>query len=95
MTDSEYKKQRKITRELLDKLPIKDFLIPDKEVNSIMDAIQDAYDDHEFSEEIDSLVEKELHGYIFNVMGEYEFMNYCRDKFQTQWNEETRYYLWS
>ena len=66
----------------LDKYPIESFLIPGMSVYDVMDAIENEYNKNYENDDF-------FQGLIFNWIGTWEFMDYCRDKFGTKWYEKT------
>ena len=75
----------KQTCELLDTIDILKYLKNGNYISDIMDAIEDDYDY--------PLNYEPFQGFLFNQMDEYEFANYCHDRYGTTWGEVTRSYI--
>ena len=89
-----YEEEYQIQCDLLDKLDLLPFLNYDSTIGEIMDSIQNAYDDHEFPDWVDEIVEAEpLKGYIQNLMCEDDFMDYLEHRYGTRFREHTTYYI--
>jgi hypothetical protein len=66
------------------------------EAHEIMAQVQDAYEDNEFDERLTKIFDSSpFDGFVLNYFGDYEFMEYCNDRFGSRWTEEVRYYLWN
>ena len=75
----------KKTCELLDTIDILKYLKNGTYIEDVMTAIEEDYDYPLNYEPFD--------GFIFNWMDEYEFANYCYDRYGTSWGEVTRTYV--
>ena len=82
----------KYNKELLDRLDLAPYIHAWEDPRDIMTAIEDAYADHEFPEEIDEVVEDDpLDGFIFNYFSTEDFMDYLHERYGTNFNSEIRY----
>ena len=79
---------------LLDKLDLKPFIHHKMSPTDIMYEIEDAYDNHAFSEEIDKIIEGDiLKGDIFNCIGVEDFMDYLNERYGTRFDSEVTYWV--
>lgn len=80
--------------ELLDKIDLLPFINERENPYDIMDAIEGAYEDHEFSEEVEVIVEGDtLQGEIFNHVCMEDFMDYLHNRYGTTFNSEIKYWV--
>lgn len=94
MTNEEFLEMDRKQKELLDKIDIKPFIHSGYTPAMIMEDIEHAYEDHEFPEEIDKIVESsDFEGYFFNWMGIYDFMDYLHDRYEVCWSDEITYWV--
>ena len=81
---------------LLDKIDLKRFIERGDSPGDIMDKIENAYEDHEFPEEIDKIVQGPiLKGYFFNYIGTDDFMDYLHEKYNIGFYDEIHYWVGS
>lgn len=80
--------------ELLDKIDLLPFINEHEDPYDIMDAIEGAYEDHEFSEEVEAIVEGDtLQGFIFNYVSLEDFIEYLHSRYGTTFNSEIKYWV--
>lgn len=80
--------------ELLDKIDLLPFINEREDPYDIMDAIEGAYEDHEFSEEVEAIVEGDtLQGFIFNYVSLEDFIEYLHSRYGTTFNSEIKYWV--
>lgn len=80
--------------DLLDKIDLLPFVNEREDPYDIMDAIEGAYEDHEFSEEVEAIVEGDtLQGFIFNYVGLEDFIEYLHSRYGTTFNSEIKYWV--
>jgi len=80
--------------ELLDKIDLLPFINEREDPYDIMDAIEGAYEDHEFSEEVETIVEGDtLQGFIFNYVSVEDFIEYLHSRYGTTFNSEIKYWV--
>lgn len=80
--------------ELLDKIDLLPFINEREDPYDIMDAIKGAYEDHEFSEEVEAIVEGDtLQGFIFNYVSLEDFIEYLHSRYGTTFNSEIKYWV--
>ncbi len=87
-----YEEEYKLQEELLNKLDLRPYIKLHMKHWEIADAIEDAYDDHEFPEEIDKIVEAPpFCGYILNFFNSEDLMEYLEERYGTRFREESYY----
>lgn len=87
-----YEEEIKLQEDLLDKLDLRPYIKLHMKHWEIADAIEDAYDDHEFSEEIEKIVEAyPFDGYILNFYNSLDLMEYLEKRYGTRFREESYY----
>ena len=81
--------------EVLDKIDLFPFINEQVSPIDIMTSIENAYENHTFSREIEILVEDNdtLQGYIFNYVSIENFMDYLHSRYGTTFNSETKYWV--
>ena len=80
--------------ELLDKIDLLPFINEREDPYDIMDAIESAYEDHEFSKEVETIVEGDtLQGFIFNYVSVEDFIEYLHSRYGTTFNSEIKYWV--
>ena len=80
--------------ELLDKIDLLPFINEREDPYDIMDAIEGAYEDHEFSKEVEAIVEGDtLQGFIFNYVSVEDFIEYLHSRYGTTFNSEIKYWV--
>ena len=80
--------------ELLDKIDLLPFINEREDPYDIMNAIEGAYEDHEFSEDVEAIVEGDtLQGFIFNYIGMEDFIEYLHSRYGTTFNSEIKYWV--
>lgn len=94
----EYELNTKLTAEKLMTIPNfkEKFLMPSRgeSPETIMNMIQDAYDNNAFSQDIMSFFAlPTFEGKIFSWMTTDEFMKFCREIYDVRWGEEIIYWL--
>lgn len=87
-----YEEEYKLQAELLDKLDLRPYIKLGMKHWDIADAIEDAYDDHAFPEEIDKIVEAPpFNGYILNFYNSDDLMDYLHERYGTRFREYSYY----
>ena len=87
-----YQEEYKLQADLLDKLNLRPYIKLHRKHWEIADAIEDAYADHEFPEEIDKIVEAPpFNGYILNFYSSDDLMEYLEKRYGTHFTEEFYY----
>ena len=80
--------------ELLDKIDLFPFINEREDPYDIMNAIEGAYEDHEFSEDVGAIVEGDiLQGFIFNYISMEDFIEYLHSRYGTTFNSEIKYWV--
>lgn len=81
--------------DILDKIDLFPFITERANPVDIMRSIEDAYDNHKFSQEIENLVEDNdtLQGYIFNYVCVEDFIDYLHSRYGTTFNSEVKYWV--
>ena len=80
--------------ELLDKIDLLPFINEREDPYDIMNAIEDAYENHEFSEDVGAIIEGDtLQGFIFNYVGVEDFIEYLHSRYGTTFNSEIKYWV--
>lgn len=79
---------------VLDMIDIYPFIEICAEPEEIMDNIEAAYDNHEFSKEVEEIVQGDiLQGFIFNLISTEDFIDYLHDRYGTTFDSEVRYWV--
>ena len=84
----------KINFDLLDMIDLSDFIEPGIDPRDIMDDVQENYEEGNYSDEINEIIDGEvLQGNVFNYISVEDFMNYLTEKYNITFTEELRYYI--
>ena len=87
-----YEEEYKLQEKLLNKLDLRPYIKLWMNVGEIFEAIEDAYEDHIFPEEIDAIVEAPpFDGYILNLFSSDDLMDYLEKRYGTRFKEEFYY----
>lgn len=87
-----YEEEYELQEKLLDKLDLRPYIKLWMKHWEIADAIEDAYEDHAFPEEIDKIVEAPpFDGYILNFFNSDDLMEYLEKRYGTRFREESYY----
>ena len=79
---------------LLDKIDFQPYISNATTIYDIRQAVQGAYEDHEFSPEIEAVIEGDtLQGYVFNWIDDEDLITYLRDNYNMEFREETTYWV--
>lgn len=81
--------------DILDKIDLFPFITKRANPADIMRSIEDAYDNHKFSQEIENLVEDNdtLQGYLFNYVSVEDFIDYLHSRYGTIFDSEVKYWV--
>ena len=84
----------KINFDLLDMIDLSEFIEPGIDPRDIMDDVQENYEEGNYSDEINEIIDGEvLQGNVFNYISVEDFMNYLTEKYNITFTEELRYYI--
>lgn len=87
-----YEEEYALQEELLNKIDLRPYIKLHMKHWEIADAIQDAYEDHEFPTEINSIVEAPpFNGYITNLFDNADLMEYLEKYYGTRFTECSYY----
>ena len=87
-----YEEEYELQEKLLDKLDLRPYIKLWMKHWEIADAIEDAYEDHAFPEEIDKIVEAPpFDGYILNFFNSDDLMEYLEKRYGTRFRECSYY----
>ncbi len=88
MTYGDFKEMMRKSMDFLDTLDLDKFIENENDVEEIMNAIEDEYDDTPILPDF-------LEGCVFNYLSENEFADYLADRYNKKWVEitTTKYYL--
>lgn len=79
--------------EVLDKLDLLPFISRDDTINDVRDKIQTAAELHRMFDDIIDLDCDLLQGSIFNWLNDYDLMNYFEQRYGTEFQEVTEFYV--
>lgn len=86
--------EMKLNFDVLDMIDIYPFIEVWADPDDIMDNIEVAYDNHEFSKEVEEIVQGDiLQGFIFNLISTEDFIDYLHDRYGTIFNSEVKYWV--
>ena len=90
-----YDDAMRLNFDILDKIDLFPFITERANPTDIMRLIEDAYENHKFSREIEILVEDydTLQGFLFNYVDVEDFIDYLHDRYGTTFNSEVRYWV--
>ena len=90
-----YDDAMRLNFDILDKIDLFPFITERANPTDIMRSIEDAYENHKFSREIEILVEDydTLQGFLFNYVGVEDFIDYLHDRYGTTFNSEVKYWV--
>lgn len=79
---------------VLDMIDIYPFINRGADPSDIMDDIEEAYDNHEFSKEVEQIVQGDaLQGLIFNLISTEDFIDYLHNRYGTTFDNEIKYWV--
>lgn len=83
MIDTEMDRNIKI----LDQLDLYKYINKGDDLSTIMDLVQDAYEDGVFDEWLTEETHEFLQGWILNHISDIDFANYLTNRYGTKWDE--------
>lgn len=84
----------KLNFTVLDMIDFTPYIEQADTIDDIRDAVNNAYDNNEFGEEVKTIVEGDtLQGFIFNCITDDDLMDYLHDHYNINFQEEVTYYV--